>query len=344
MGQNMEKKEIIELFLAITAKWCGACHTIRDRLLKAIKGSKRPATNVDESQMESVNSQLNADIKFPFVPYFIVIGKNGKIIKTLKTIEEVEGFLAQVPANEGAEAFLKNTSVTGSQSAMPSAMPSTLQALSGQTEDPESPSAQTENPESPSLSASNASALTQASIMTDESGLPTGIQLPSASEMSNSAKSNSAKSNSAKSNSAKSNSAKSNSAKSNSAKSNTSKSNFNKSSNSTSQNSPVSASSLSSQKLMSMAPLSGMAEMVAKGASVSNPNVTSATMTAIRPNSSQDRISAVPSSSSTSTKGGCLYASLASTAYQLAPPAVLLGIAAATLSKKRRSKRQTRRR
>jgi carbohydrate-binding DOMON domain-containing protein len=33
--------------------------------------------------------------------------------------------------------------------------------------------------------------------------------------------------------------------------------------------------------------------------------------------------------------GGSLYASLASTAYQLAPPAVLLGIAAATLRKRR---------
>jgi hypothetical protein len=40
--------------------------------------------------------------------------------------------------------------------------------------------------------------------------------------------------------------------------------------------------------------------------------------------------------------GGCLYASLASTAYQLAPPAVLLGIAAATLKRKKRSTRRRR--
>ena len=43
--------------------------------------------------------------------------------------------------------------------------------------------------------------------------------------------------------------------------------------------------------------------------------------------------------------GGSLYASLASTAYQLAPPAVLLGIAAATLKKRKgNKKRQSRRR
>ena len=45
-----------------------------------------------------------------------------------------------------------------------------------------------------------------------------------------------------------------------------------------------------------------------------------------------------------SMEGGCLYASLATTAYQLAPPAVLLGIAAATLKKKGRKSKKTRRR
>ena len=320
MGQNMKKQQIMELFLAITAKWCGACHNIRDRLLKAIKGSKRPATNVDETQLDAINSQFNTNIQVPHYPYFIEMDSNGKIKKILKSIEAVEAFLAQVPANGDPS---PPRSATGDP--MPSAMPSAMQEVSEETGDPGSPS----------ISASNASALTQASIMTNESGLPTGIQLPSASAMSNSAKSNSIKSKSAMSNSIKNNSAKSNSINSKSAVSN-----FTKSSNSTSQNSPVSASSLSTQKLMSMAPISGMAETVAKGVSVSNPNVTSATMTAIRPNSSQDRISASPASPSTSTKGGCLYTSLAATAYQLAPPAVLLGIAAATLSKKRRSKKQ----
>jgi len=45
-----------------------------------------------------------------------------------------------------------------------------------------------------------------------------------------------------------------------------------------------------------------------------------------------------------SMEGGCLYASLATTSYQLAPPAVLLGIAAATLKKKGRKSKKTRRR
>jgi hypothetical protein len=42
---------------------------------------------------------------------------------------------------------------------------------------------------------------------------------------------------------------------------------------------------------------------------------------------------------SDSQKGGCLYESLATAAYQLAPPAVLLGIAAATLRKAKKTRR-----
>jgi hypothetical protein len=60
---------------------------------------------------------------------------------------------------------------------------------------------------------------------------------------------------------------------------------------------------------------------------------------AIPPSRESDALSPMGVSSppmpSNSQRGGCLYESLAAAAYQLAPPAVLLGIAAATLRKRR---------
>jgi hypothetical protein len=102
---------------------------------------------------------------------------------------------------------------------------------------------------------------------------------------------------------------------------------------------------------------------VGKGPSASLMNVSNSMKNATRPNAASDvRInpanlsnsanpanlsnSANPSNLSNSTKqaGGCLYESLAASAYNLATPAALLGIAAVTLSKKkgRKTKRRSR--
>ena len=65
--------------------------------------------------------------------------------------------------------------------------------------------------------------------------------------------------------------------------------------------------------------------------------------TATPPSLSVDKITPSSTSSSVITQGGgCLYSSLAATAYQLAPPAVLLGLAAATLKRKQKSRTKRR--
>jgi hypothetical protein len=65
---------------------------------------------------------------------------------------------------------------------------------------------------------------------------------------------------------------------------------------------------------------------------------------AVPPSSENDAISSSTASSQSSQKGGCLYSSIANVAYQLAAPATLLGIAAATLRKRRGKKSKSKRR
>ena len=60
------------------------------------------------------------------------------------------------------------------------------------------------------------------------------------------------------------------------------------------------------------------------------------------PSPANDQSPAPPTVKSPNQAGGNLYGALASTAYQLAPPAILLGIANATLGKKRRTKKAKR--
>jgi hypothetical protein len=74
-------------------------------------------------------------------------------------------------------------------------------------------------------------------------------------------------------------------------------------------------------------------------------NVSNSMKNATRPNAASDaRMNAANLSNSAKQAGGCLYESLAASAYNLATPAALLGIAAATLSKKkgRKTKRRSR--
>ena len=300
----MKKNEIAQLFLAITAKWCGACESIKPRLERAIRSSSFPATNADETQMDSVNAQLNTSIQPPHYPYFIVLDKNGRIVKILKSIEEVEAFLASTPSSNGAAnqtgnplPLLMNNSRNGSNQTGNPKPPSNSRSGFNQTGNPKSPSNsrsgsnQTGNPKSPSTSVQNSedetmAALSQASIIPDETGLPQGVQLNG------------------------------------------------------------------TQKLNAYQ-LSGLPDTVGKGPSITTP--VSNGFGTVPPNPASDLMApgSNPGSMSTSTTnpgpasnskqgGGCLYSALASTAYQLAPPAILLGIASATLGRKQ--KRKTRRR
>jgi len=312
LSQNMKKNEIMELFLAITAKWCGACESIKPRLEKAIRSSSFPATNADETQMDAVNTQLNTSIQPPHYPYFIVLDKNGRIIKILKSIEEVEAFLASTPSSNGMDVFMKNSASKNKSNKSEPPIPSVFPPMSNsrrsnQTGNPKSISAstnnssQTGNPKSISASTNNSrtgsnsedetmAALSKASIIPDETGLPQGVQL-------------------------------------------------------------------NGTEKLNAYQLSGLPDTVGKGPSMTTP--ASNGFGTVPPNPASDLMApgSNPGTMSTSTTnpgpasnskqgGGCLYSALASTAYQLAPPAVLLGIASATLGRKQRrqSRRKTRRR
>ena len=92
---------------------------------------------------------------------------------------------------------------------------------------------------------------------------------------------------------------------------------------------------------MKMEPVSGIPNNVVKGPSALPPNSTMSG--AVPPRAENDAVS--PSETTTATsnqKGGCLYSSIANVAYQLAAPAALFGIAAATLRKKGRKTKKSR--
>jgi len=77
-------------------------------------------------------------------------------------------------------------------------------------------------------------------------------------------------------------------------------------------------------------------------ASVTMEPVTPNVSPILPPSASNDQSAASTPMKSPNQAGGNLYGALASTAYQLAPPAILLGIANATLGKKRRTKKAKR--
>jgi len=100
---------------------------------------------------------------------------------------------------------------------------------------------------------------------------------------------------------------------------------------------------------MKMERVSGMPNnTVVKGPSGLPSNSTMSS--AVPPSSESDAISVSARSNQrnqrnqSSQKGGCLYSSIANVAYQLAAPATLLGIAAATLRKRRGKKSKSQRR
>ena len=73
--------------------------------------------------------------------------------------------------------------------------------------------------------------------------------------------------------------------------------------------------------------------------STSVPGVGKNSSLALPPIAKNDQASTSNTRSSAPSIGGSLYSSLASTAYQLAPPAILMGIAAATLQKRSRKRK-----
>ena len=73
IGKNMHN--IKNTLVAVTAKWCGACHSISDRLNNAIKNSNN-GTRIDETLLDKFNSSLNTSIQPPHFPYFIVINED----------------------------------------------------------------------------------------------------------------------------------------------------------------------------------------------------------------------------------------------------------------------------
>ena len=73
--------------------------------------------------------------------------------------------------------------------------------------------------------------------------------------------------------------------------------------------------------------------------STSVPGVGKNSSLALPPIAKNDQASTSNTRSSAPSIGGSLYGSLASTAYQLAPPAILMGIAAATLQKRSRKRK-----
>jgi len=295
---NNQKQEVIDLFLAITAKWCGACHQISDRLNKAVKKSKRPASRIDETLVKELNNSLNSSIEPPHYPYFIVINSQGGIVKILDSIEDVEAFLKKAPSSSVRS---KTPSKTPSKTRSKTRSKTPSESLSNNSN-----SATLTNNSANSANSANSTTLTMSQpeeeveeedVEEIVSGTPStrpGSNMTMKSiemlSMPDTVGKITPPANSVASERQSPNSGSAKQALSNSTK----------------------------QPLLPTNPANDLISRKNMG-STSN----------IRPNSS--------------IKGGCLYTSLATTAYQLAPPAVLLGLAAATLRKTRKGKKRVNR-
>jgi len=325
-------RKIKNTLVAVTAKWCGACHSISDRLNNAIKNSNN-ATRIDETLLDKFNSTLKTSIEPPHFPYFIVIDQSGKIVNVLKDMDAVEEFLEN-RSNEGTG---DPTSLSNSASMSTSAMNKNINAVI--------------NNNNNSFKKNNVNSL-----------------------LANS-KNNNVKSLIANNNK------KNNNEKMNSVMNSINQSVKNSFINNDSEEDeeydmdPNRISIVPDNTGLPMKMESVGVPNVGKGPSASLMNVSNSMKNATRPNAASDvrmnaanpanlsnsanpvnlsnsanpanlSNSANPSNLSNSTKqaGGCLYESLTASAYNLATPAALLGIAAITLSKKkgRKTKRRSR--
>lgn len=285
----------MRLFLAITAKWCGACHAVSDRLNRAIKGTRMAATRIDEQNVPILNNALNSSIEPPHYPYFIVMNQQGKIQQVLSSIEEVEQFLASTPKNNETHDEESGTDPKpvsrSNKSAIVNPIVQPISRSNNGTE-PQSvsrsnkASAATEQPVSRSNKSPSPIPDKSLSVEVEEEEEEEEVE-PNA-----------------------------------------------------------------SMKQVSNMPQVGKLPSATPGlANQQTPNPVlnaNASGSALPPNARKiDTIEAPAPSEplSPAQGGGSLYANLASTAYQLAPPAILMGLAAATLkckSKKRRARRTQR--
>jgi hypothetical protein len=299
MNAKQNMKKVKNMMVAVTASWCGACHNISDDLNKAIRdpNNTSPGTRIDEKMLGKFNRVLKTPIEPPHFPYFIVIDEQGQLKEVLETMDAVKQFL--------------KSSGSASRMASPPMVPvpnaSNMSASTGKPASPVNtivpsyvPSATPEDESDDESDVPNGANL---SILSNESGMPTGIVSKS---MTN--------------------------GEQGLPMSLTPKKSSTNSSTASMINSAISASvPVPSVMKMSPVPISN-ALGVGKGASA---NMKSA----VPPSRESDALTpmgtSTPSSLSNSQKGGYLYESLAAAAYQLAPPAVLMGIAAATLRKRR---------
>ena len=295
-------RNIKNTLIAVTADWCSACHSISGRLNNAIKNSNN-ATRIDETLLDKFNSTLKTSIQPPHFPYFIVINQSGKMVKVLKDIDAVEQFLENA-SNEG-----------------------------------------TGDPESLSMSTSAMNKNINAVINNNN----------------NSFKKNNV--NSLIANSKNNNNQKMNSVM-NSINQSMKRSFLNNNSNEEDEEDDMDPNKISIMPDNTGLPMkmeSVGIPNVGKGPSSSlmnapNPmNASNSMRNATRPNTMSDiRMNAAnpanlsnsgnPAnlSNSANQAGGCLYEGITAAAYNLAPPAALLGIAAATLSRKKRRKTKRR--
>ena len=352
IGKNMHN--IKNTLVAVTAKWCGACHSISDRLNNAIKNSNN-GTRIDETLLDKFNSSLNTSIQPPHFPYFIVINESGKVVKVLKDIDAVEEFLGNT-SNEGTgdpELLQNSMNVNNQASIKTSAMNKNINAII--------------NNNNNSLKKNNVNSLIANS--NNNSFKKNNINSLIANSKNN--KTSFIANNNKKNNNEKMNSVM------NSINQSMKKSFFNNNGNG---NEDDEEEDMDPNKISIMPDNTGLPMKmesvgipnVGKGPSASfmnasNPiNLSNSMRNATRPNVMSDirmnatnptnlsnsanptnlSNSANPTnlSNSANQAGGCLYEGIATAAYNLAPPAALLGIAAATLSRKksRKTKRRSR--
>ena len=322
-------RKVKNTLVAVTANWCGACHSISDRLDNAIKNSMN-ATRIDETLLDKFNNTLKTSIEPPHFPYFIVINQSGKMVKVLRDIDAVEEFLENA-SNENANV----NNVSMSTSALNKNINSVI------------------NNNSSSLRKNNVNSLL---VNNNVKSLVTG---------NNNNNSNNRNKNNENNENNENNNEKMNSVM-NSINESVKKSFMNNNGSVEVEVEEDEEMDMDPNKISIVPDNTGLpmkmesvgvpnvgkgpsasllnVSNVSNASNASNASISNSMKSATRPNANSDaRINAI-NSVSANQAGGCLYESLAASSSQLAAPAILLGLAAATLSKKksRKTKRRSR--
>ena len=318
--QNMKK--INNMMVAVTASWCGACNNISADLDNAIRDPNNTyqGTRLDEKMLDKFNRILKVPIKPPpHFPYFIIINEKGQLKEVLDTLEAVKQFLKgsnpspiRPPVTNRMNGIYSAVTGDPTNSSAPvnSANNSSANNPSSPVNSANNPSAN--NPSSPVNSANNPSSIVPSYVpfATVENESDSDSDSDSENEEEEVALSKKFESMSVSPDLTLA------------------------SSTANQINSVIKSASTQ------MEPVSGMPNVVAKGPSLLPANSTMSG--AVPPSSNYDAVSKMNTGTPLGQKGGCLYSSIANVAYQLAAPAALLGIAAATLRKGRRNRRRSR--